>query len=82
MQQLIVNLGHLWHLFQRFNYAGLEDFIATLKDSEKAWCSENNFSYAEYMQLLLALGDLVSSFITVVLFGNSGDPDGDGGFSE
>ncbi len=69
MQQLIVNPGHLWHLLQRFNYADLEDFIATLKDSEKAWCSENIFSYAEYMQLLLALGD-------------SDDPYGDGGFSE
>lgn len=89
------------------NDADLEDFIATLKDSEKAWCSENNVSYAEYMQLLLAfaevpfdeemgfnvyletlvetvtscaaemypdksdeeLGDFVSSFITMFLFG-------------
>lgn len=97
--------------------ADLEDFIATLKDSEKAWCSENNVSYAEYMQLLLALaevpfdeemdfnvyletlvetvtscaaemypdksdeelGDFVSSFITMVIFGNDfGDFDGNG----
>ncbi|MCQ2586285.1 MAG: hypothetical protein MJ185_11900 [Treponema sp.] len=97
--------------------ADLEDFIATLKDSEKAWCSENNVSYAEYMQLLLALaevpfdeemdletlvetvtscaaemypdksdeelGDFVSSFITMVLFGNDfGDFDGNGGLTD
>lgn len=38
--------------------ADLEDFIATLKDSEKAWCSENNVTYAEYMRLLLAVSDV------------------------